>query len=168
MENFRIPEIRQTVFSGQKVLSTNQLAALFKCKRNNITDNFRNHKDEFIKDVDYFHPTGDEINALKQADKSVQNNLCVFSKYSTNAYLWTQSGVEKLAKYIGTDEAKLIYTSLVFGYFQSEKQLNLFPQNPTPEFSPIQKYDELKFLIAHCKDKNLRDDLIKMAIPLLQ
>lgn len=48
MENFIIPEIRQAVFSGQKVLSTIQLAAIFKCKRNNITDNFRNHKAEFV------------------------------------------------------------------------------------------------------------------------
>lgn len=162
MENIILPEIRQTDYAGQKVLSTIQLSVLLKCKRNNITDNFRNHKAEFVKGVDYFHVAGDELNALRQADKAAQNGLCAFSKYSTNTYLWTESGVEKLTKIIGTDAAKFIYASLKFGYFQPQKN-----------FSPTltDNFEKLKLLekwIDICKDENLRDDLIRIALNLLK
>ena len=132
MQNLVIPQVKPLEYCGQKVLSTTQIAVIFKCKRNNITDNFRNNKANFTENVDYFHLIGEELNVIKQADSSAQNNLCAFSKYSTNTYLWTQSGVEKLAKSIGTNEAKLICSALKFGYFQSEKpaQMNLFPPVP--------------------------------------
>ena len=162
MQNIILPKIRQTDYAGQKVLSTAQVAVLLKCKRNNITDNFRNHKADFIEGVDYFHVTGNELNALRQADKTALIGLCAFSKYSTNTYLWTESGVEKLAKIIGTDTAKLIYTSLKFGYFQPQK--NFFPAVTTD-------FEKLKLLekwIDLCEDKKLRDDLIRIALNLLK
>ena len=159
-----IPEIRQIDYSGQKVLSTLQLAKLFKCKRNNITDNFRNHKAEFVEGVDYFHLMGDELNALKQKDKSAQNDLCAFSKYSTNAYLWTIYGVEKLSKIIGTDAAKLIFTSLQFGYFQQgEKSMQKETSaqiNPPAEFSRLDRIKILRELLDYTDDKDLRNDII--------
>lgn len=41
------------------------------------------------------------------------------------------------------------------------------PAAPKEFFSPFQKYNELKFLIETCKDDNLRDNLIKVAVCLL-
>ena len=168
MENIILPALKQTAYSGQKVLSTFQLAALLKCKRNNITDNFRNHKADFIEGVDYFFVAGDELKALRLKDKAAQTGMCAFSKYSTNTYLWTLSGVEKISKIIGTDEAKLFYISLKIGYFEMhDTEIAPAPKTETPQISPREKLEYLKFLILNCTDENLRDSLIKSALELL-
>lgn len=161
-----IPETFPLFYKWQKVLTNNQLSGVFECTRQVINSAFNYNKKYFEAEIDYFFLEKDELRKFK--DKYAGNNSCTpVSRLASSLYLWTQSGVEKLAKYIGTDKAKLIYSALVFGYFQSEKQLNLFPQDQSPELSPIQKYNELKFLIAHCKDKNLRDELIKKAAELI-
>ena len=166
MQNLVIPQVKPLEYCGQKVLSTTQIAVIFKCKRNNITDNFRNNKANFTENVDYFHLIGEELNVIKQADSSAQNNLCAFSKYSTNTYLWTQSGVEKLAKSIGTNEAKLICSALKFGYFQKTEQTYLPLQNSAPS-NKFEVVDRLIKIAELTANKNFKETLLKRAAELI-
>ena len=191
-----IPEVVPLFYQGQKVLSTPQLAVFFKCKRQNVNDNFKNHKEEFVENVDYFFLKSEEFRAFKQDLKAngyiqpqangyiqpqMQANGYIqpqangyiqppFANGATNVYLWTESGVAKLAKFIGTDEAKLIYSSLVFGYFQ-KKQPEPPANSPhfvTPKIKKSKPKEALTFeqllkLIEHCTNNNLRDELIQRA-----
>lgn len=191
MENFNIPQIPQLEYCGQKVLTTPQIAALLKCKRQNITDNFKNHKTDFVEGVDYFFLKSEEFRIFRQnlqangfiqpqangfiqpqANGFIQPQNCPpFAKGATNVYLWTESGFAKLAKFIGTNEAKLIYSSIVFGYFQNKQpQVTNFtpPQIAAPKirktkFKENLTFEQLQFLIEHCTNEKLRDELIKRA-----
>lgn len=178
-------EIVPVFYNGQKVLTNNQVAEILKCSTSTVRANFKYLKEYFVEGVDYFFLEKEKLAEFKaeQAAKNscapaaknltcplaAQNFTPPFSEFASSLYLWTKSGVEKLTKSICTDEAKLIYSSLKFGYFQSEKpaQMNLFPPVPNlPQNSDVQ-FERLKFLIENATDKNLRDDLIKMALKLI-
>ena len=148
-------------YEGVKILFTAQVADAYGCSVQNVTTIFRAHRAEFIAGVDYFYLDGQELKKFK-ATLAAKNNFYRPSNQTTNTYLWTESGFEKLAKYLTTDAAKLTHSALVFGYFQQSPKVE--PQKNF--FSPREKFEFLKECIKVCKDENLRDDLIRMAIKL--
>ena len=182
----KFPLIKPTHFKGQKVVSTGQLAALLKCKRQNISDVFRNHKAEFIEGVDYFFLEKDDLynfkvqNGVFEDVEGIALACHVFpelpqppvfpiSKTANNAYVWTKSGVEKHAAFFRTNRAKLVLQSWLPFYFDDDwiEHLAPAPKTEPPQISPREKLEYLKFLILNCTDENLRDSLIKSALELL-
>ena len=187
MENqIVIPKIVPLYYCGQAVLTTGQAAENFNCHCATIRAAFNRHRKNFIEGTDYFYLQNDKLSEFK--DEQAANdcytpaandcytpaaNACnvPFSRLASSLYLWAESGVEKLAKYIGTDKAKLIYTALKFGYFQ-KANVNFKPQT-TPRLAPPKPkkpkikdnltFEQLQFLISHCTDAKLRDELIKRA-----
>ena len=118
VENLVTFSVSPIEYMGVKIVFTAQLSELFGCSTQNITTNFRAHRAEFVEGVDYFYLDGQELKNFK-AVLSGKNYSYRPSKLVTNTYIWTESGVAKLSKIIGTDKAKLICTSLMFGYFQN-------------------------------------------------
>lgn len=172
-------------YNGQKVLSNRQLTQLFGCSRQTIDGIFRNHAEIFEKGVDYFKLVEEDLRAFK-IDFSRKVNLlaagkqtCVpFSSFASCLYLWTQEGVLKLSKFIGTDRAKIIYTQLALGYFQEKPKIEQLPEVPqieppkissnTEKIEPVCIFlDKLTALCSLIEDKKLRDDLIKTAFALI-
>lgn len=154
-------------YEGVKIIFTAQVADAYGCSVQNVTTNFRAHRAEFIAGVDYFFLEGAELKKFK-ATLAAKNSCYRPSNQTTNTYLWTQSGFEKLAKYLTTDEAKLANSALVFGYFQtaapkSQKVLSEIETLPLRE-----KIEVLNRYIFICQDSNLRDELIRAALNLLK
>lgn len=173
MKNLVIPEVEPLEYAGQKVLTTRQLNQTFGCSRQTVDGIFRNHIKEFEIGVDYFKLVGEELRNFKLECSRKINLLAAgkqaclpFSNFASCLYLWTESGVEKLSQFIGTDNAKFICAAFKFGYFQ-KTELPPTRIKTLPQFSTREKYHELKFLIANCKDESLRDNLIKAAFALL-
>lgn len=95
------------------------------------------------------------------------NECCApFSNYSSVLYLWTESGAMKLSKFIGTDEAKLIYSSLKFGYFQKIEQNYFPPQIPAPS-NNFEVVDRLIKIAELTADKNFKETLLKRAAEII-
>lgn len=288
MENevFNLPPLKVCEYRGKKVLSNKQIAAYLQCTGQAIKDVFRHHSADFIEDVDYFFLTKGELRDFK-----IQNGLldlqgslnlpCTqerieppcdllfpFSKTANSGYLWTKSGVIKIATYTRSKKAKFIYKNFLSVYFGNDtvegigdtcrvlphladlncvyamelddgtvkigrsanidersrqienetgckvlriyhtellpkttavkiesdscKALNPYLAHgkeyfcvafdaaravieqsaetihpPKNDFTPREKLDTLKFLIANCTDENLRDELIKTAANIL-
>ena len=191
MEEFVIPKVASLIYEGQKVLSTPQLAAIFKCKCGNISVNFRNNRNIFAEGVDYFFLKGNDFKAFRQSlimenvgeEIASQMIIAPFAKGATSVYLWTESGVLKLSKIISTDNAKLIYFQLKAKYFTGEingdktiapqeiKPQNaneqIEPQKIKPQSNEIEKAKMLVKMAELCTDENLRDNLIKVAFEYL-
>ena len=177
-----IENVIRLEYQGEKVLTTKQLTELFECSRQVATSAFHYHEDTFIADVDYFYLTKGSLREFKS--KYSGKNFCLpsgknfctpFSHMASTLYLWTLNGVEKLSKSIGTDKAKLIFSSLKFGYFQKSAQQELFPSELPPNSSTapnnsviFARVDRLIKLIELTADKNLRDELIQTAADLLK
>ena len=164
VENLVTFSVSPIEYMGVKIVFTAQLSELFGCSTQNITTNFRAHRAEFIEGVDYFYLDGQELKNFK-AILSGKNYSYRPSNQVTNTYLWTESGVAKLSKIIGTDKAKLISTSLMFGYFQKAGEVKAEAQKNI--FTADEKFEALVFLIDRCSDENLRNEMIKTAYKLL-
>ena len=178
MENvIELPEIVPLYYKGKKVLTTIQITGLLDCTRQVVTGAFRYNRLKFEEGVDYFYLNGGTLRDFKAEIAGKKNcspagkNLCPpFSNLASSLYLWTESGVLKLSKYIDTDKAKIIYSTLALGYFKAEET-----PLPTSEGTSIkvprptsaEKFERLKFLIEHCTDSVLRDELIRKAAELI-
>ena len=160
VENLVTFSVSPIEYMGVKIVFTAQLSELFGCSTQNITTNFRAHRAEFVEGVDYFYLDGQELKNFK-AVLSGKNYSYRPSKLVTNTYIWMESGVAKLSKIIGTDKAKLICTSLMFGYFQNTSM-------QVAEQTAEDNFERLKFLIEHCTDSVLRNEMIKTAFKLLK
>ena len=185
MENklLKLPEIVPLEYNGQKVLTSIQLAASYHCLRQNISDNFRHHKDDFILNVDYFYLTGAELREFKSQNQaygqkstclppSERQSDCPISPLASSLYLWTKSGTLKHSHFLKTEKGKEVFDTLskaYFGFAQAKlhpEQMNLFSPK-SDELSTREKINLLNSYINKCTDKNLRDALIKEAYELL-
>lgn len=170
MEKFIVPEIAPLFYNGQKVLTINQMSVLFKCEGANIRVAFSRHRKNFVENEDYFYLNYEQLAKFKAANRqftSVKyNRYAPFSNLASSLYLWAKSGVEKLAKIIGTDEAKLIYSAMQHKYITP-----VTPPAPkeisNAKLSAREKLEWLKFLIENTDDKKLRDELIQAAFCLI-
>ena len=175
-------EIVPVFYNGQKVLTNNQVAEILKCSTSTVRANFKYLKEYFVEGVDYFFLEKEKLAEFKaeQAAKNscapaaknltcplaAQNFTPPFSEFASSLYLWTKSGVEKLTKSICTDEAKFIYSSLKFGYFQKTEQNHFPPQiaAPSNKFEVVDRLIKIAELTA---DKNFKETLLKRAAELI-
>ena len=142
----QLPPIVPLYYKGERVLTNRQMAELFKVTESMITHHFSRHKSDFVEGFDFFYPHGKDFSKFKaealardltqEQDGTIENdnlpnvNLTQEQDGKTKKAadyikgnvikLWAKSGAFKMSKYIGTDNAKLIYISLAQGYFQPE------------------------------------------------
>ena len=136
----QLPPIVPLFYKGERILTTRQIAELFKVSESAVKHSYGRHKSVFEKDVDFYDLRGNafedfrvenfnrpgmgEPKVTKGTATAVTTGTKPVSFYIQGSVLkiWTKSGVFKLSKYIHSDNAKLIYVSVAQGYFQIEPE----------------------------------------------
>ncbi|ELY7491499.1 ORF6N domain-containing protein [Cronobacter turicensis] len=100
-------------YRGQRVVTTEQLAAGYGTDVNNITVNYHRNQDRFIEGKHYFDVQGEELREMKNW-VSLSNAV---GKRARNLRLWTERGAANHAKMLETDQAWDYHEDLVEFYF---------------------------------------------------
>lgn len=100
-------------YRGQRVATTEQLAAGYGADVNNINVNYHRNQDRFIEGKHYFDVQGDELREMKNW-VSLSNAV---GKRARNLRLWTERGAANHAKMLETDRAWEYYNDLTEFYF---------------------------------------------------
>lgn len=176
-------------YEGFAVVTTKQVAELFLCTRQVVDGVFRNHKDEFILGADYFKLTGAELKAFKNRfSRQISfsgGSQVAFSASASSLYIWTKTGVFKLAEYVGSERAKMVYAGLSMAYFHSNEsktpeQIPLLrthekaapmQKETSAQINPPNNFEKAQLLIKAAElttDKNLRDKIISLAFEMIK
>ena len=101
--------------SDQRVLTTQQLAEVYKTESKNIQMNFSNNRDRFVLGRDFNLLTGDDLKMFKE---SLPNDIGEPLKFAPMLYLWTKRGANRHCKILDTDEAWKQFDVLEETYFE--------------------------------------------------
>lgn len=100
-------------YRGQRVVTTEQLAAGYGTDVNNITVNYHRNQGRFTEGKHYFDVQGEELREMKNW-VSLSNAV---GKRARNLRLWTERGAANHAKMLETDQAWGYHEDLVEFYF---------------------------------------------------
>ena len=100
--------------SGQRVLTTAQLAEMYETDSKVISNNFNRNRERYTEGKHFYCLTGDALKAIHQIEDLPSN--------VNKLYLWTEHGALLHAKSLNTDKAWEVYEFLVDSYFRTEKQ----------------------------------------------
>ncbi|HCL5313121.1 TPA: ORF6N domain-containing protein, partial [Salmonella enterica] len=99
-------------YRGQRVATTEQLAAGYGTDAENIRRNFNRNKSRLIEGKHYFQITGPELENLRVTFSPAQ-----ISNKTRSLTLWTERGAANHAKMLETDQAWSYHEDLVEFYF---------------------------------------------------
>lgn len=108
-------------FRGQRVVTTEQLAAGYGATEKMINNNFSRNQNRFIEGKHYFDVEGEELQTLKNSP-SLRG---VVDKRTPRLKLWTERGAANHSKMLETDQAWDYYNDLTEFYFSRREQLSL-------------------------------------------
>ena len=111
--------------NAQRVLTTEQLAAVYGCTPQNITQNFNNNVERFREGEHYFRLEGTELKAFK---REVENFDVVKGNVNT-LYLWTERGAHRHCKMLNTTVAWNVFDELEETYFVVKQSPAVSNQN---------------------------------------
>ncbi|ASD87239.1 ORF6N domain-containing protein [Salmonella enterica subsp. enterica serovar Florida] len=106
-------DLQRIEYRGQRVVTTEQLAAGYGSTEQMITNNFNRNKSRFVEGKHYFKVEGEELQELKRLN-SLRG---LVSKYTSQLILWTERGAANHAKMLETDQAWNYHEDLVEFYF---------------------------------------------------
>lgn len=109
--------------SGQRVLTTMQLAESFGTDSKTINRNFQRNSERFFEGKHYFALTGNDLREFK-GSRQIDPSL----KYASVLYLWTEKGAWLLAKSINSDQAWDAYEMLVDEYYEMQNQVKVLSE----------------------------------------
>lgn len=112
MNNLQVVEIK-----GQRVLTTKQIAELYRTDVDTVQHNFRNNKGNYQLGKHYIELSGEELKEMKRTGE-----LHLSLKQVKHLYLWTEKGALLHAKSLNTDKAWEVYEYLVDFYFRSKEE----------------------------------------------
>lgn len=101
---------------GQRVLTTDQLAAGFGTTSDSIKQNFKRNKSRFTEGKHYFVLEGESLQNLRVTSSHLQ-----ISSMTRKLYLWTERGAARHSKILDTDEAWAMFDILEKHYFEQEE-----------------------------------------------
>ncbi|MBC3211410.1 ORF6N domain-containing protein [Serratia fonticola] len=99
-------------YHGQRVATTEQLAAGYGTDVENIRRNFNRNKSRFVEGKHYFQISGNELENLRISFSPAQ-----ISNKTRSLTLWTERGAANHAKMLETDQAWEYYNDLTEFYF---------------------------------------------------
>ncbi|ECH8734225.1 ORF6N domain-containing protein [Salmonella enterica subsp. enterica] len=105
-------------YRGQRVVTTEQLAAGYGTDAENIRRNFNRNKSRFIEGKHYFQITGPELENLRVTFSPAQ-----ISNKTRSLTLWTERGAANHAKMLETDQAWSYHEDLVEFYFTQREAI---------------------------------------------
>lgn len=106
-------------YQHERVLTTEQLAQVYRCKPDNLQDNFRKNPNRFTKGMHYFKLEGDILKTFKQSLPEIFREPL---KYVSQLMLWTKRGASRHCKMLGTDEAWEQFDILEENYYNPKPQ----------------------------------------------
>lgn len=106
-------DLQVVEYRGQRVVTTEQMAAGYGTDVNNITVNFHRNQNRFIEGKHYFDIQGEELRKMKNW-VSLSNAV---GKRAKSLRLWTERGAANHAKMLETDQAWGYHEDLVEFYF---------------------------------------------------
>lgn len=109
----------------QRVLTTQQLAAIFETDVNSIQQNFKRNKSRFIEGKHYYILKGADLKAFK----NLLTNSQQVDKHTSQLILWTERGANFHSKILDTDRAWEQFEIIEDTYFRVKHQP--VPQLPT-------------------------------------
>lgn len=126
MEN--IQTISPIDWNNERVITTAQLAAFYKCSEENIRNNFNKNKNRFSEGSHYFKLKGSEIYRLR-----ISLGYDQIPAKTRIIYLWTARGAARHAKLLATDEAWAVYGKLEDSYFNQQAAVVANPADTNAE-----------------------------------
>lgn len=102
-------------YSGERVLTTEQLAQAYECDPKQIKQNFNNNKAHFEEGKHYYKLTGDALRDFKESLGG--SKISTTLKFTSILYLWTRRGASRHSKMLGTDKAWEMFDALEENYF---------------------------------------------------
>ncbi|WP_430493332.1 ORF6N domain-containing protein [Enterobacter mori] len=99
-------------YRGQRVVTTEQLAAGYDANEQMITNNFNRNKSRFVEGKHYFKLTGEDVDILRNSLRGLQ-----ISPKARSLTLWTERGAANHAKMLETDQSWDYYNDLTEFYF---------------------------------------------------
>lgn len=112
MNNLQVVEIK-----GQRVLTTKQIAELYRTDVDTVQHNFRNNKGNYQLGKHYIELSGEELKEMKRTGE-----LHLSLKQVKHLYLWTEKGALLHAKSLNTNKAWEVYEYLVDFYFRAKEE----------------------------------------------
>ncbi|MFV9068696.1 ORF6N domain-containing protein [Serratia fonticola] len=100
-------------YRGQRVVTTEQLAAGYGASVKNIQDNFQNNRQRFIEGKHFFTVEGNELRDLKNRPEVIG----LVGKNARSLILWTERGAANHSKMLVTDRAWDYFNDLTEFYF---------------------------------------------------
>lgn len=114
-------DLQRIEYRGQRVVTTEQLAAGYGATEKMISNNFSRNESRFVEGKHYFKVEGDELQELKR----LPSLRGLVSKYTSQLILWTERGAANHAKMLETDQAWNYHEDLVEFYFTQRDAIAL-------------------------------------------
>ncbi|ADH03115.1 gp34 [Brochothrix phage BL3] len=114
--------------SGQRVLTTSQLAESYGAEEKLVQQNFNNNKHRYLEGKHFILLQNDELRGFKRNFENLG-----FAKNINKLYLWTEKGAWLHAKSLNTDAAWDAYELLVDEYYRLAEEVK---QSDTSNLSP--------------------------------
>lgn len=107
-------------YRGQRVVTTEQMAAGYGATEQMITNNFNRNKSRFVEGKHYFKLSGEDVDILRNSFRGLQ-----ISPKARSLTLWTERGAANHAKMLETDQAWGYHEDLVEFYFTQRDAIAL-------------------------------------------
>ncbi|EAS1727467.1 ORF6N domain-containing protein [Salmonella enterica] len=124
-------------YRGQRVVTTEQLAAGYGATEKMLTNNFSRNKSRFVEGKHYFKVEAEELQEIKNRPSSIG----LVGKNARSLTLWTERGAANHAKMLETDQAWNYFNDLTEFYFSYRKVAAL------PASSELSRLEILKMAI---------------------
>lgn len=125
-------EIKVKEFENQRVVTFKDIDMVHERPEGTAGRNFRENKERFLKNIDYFEITKEEV-----ATNSVGSfEAYGFSKFAASGILITESGYLMLVKSLTDDLAWEVQRQLVNNYFRGKQLVNSL-NNLSPELQVL-------------------------------
>ncbi|MBF6637874.1 ORF6N domain-containing protein [Rouxiella badensis] len=117
-------DLQAIEYRGQRVATTEQLAAGYGATEQMITNNFNRNKSRFVEGRHYFKLSGEEVEILRNSSRGVQ-----ISPKARSLTLWTERGAANHAKILETDQSWDYFNDLSEFYF-TKRDVLAAPMDP--------------------------------------
>ncbi|MHB9943618.1 hypothetical protein CF065_18885 [Clostridium sporogenes] len=106
-------DINPVEIKGQRVLTTKQLSKIYETTEGNISNNFNNNIEHFVKNKHYYLLEGEELRRFKRDSYEIG-----IAPNVNKLYLWTERGANRHCKILDTDKAWEQFDNLEETYFR--------------------------------------------------
>lgn len=110
-------ELKIVEYNGKRVLTTQQIAEFYETDAKHINDNYQNNKDRYILGKHFFLLEGSELKQFKIDNPEIFGVVSRLNKL----YLWTEKGVVRHARHLGTSKAWDVWEILEETYFRVQE-----------------------------------------------